>query len=95
MESYRQITLAVLLKTVVLILFVVPMIILMIINAYRVFWIRIWAIISPFIVLNVIFKPTINNDKVNKFFSLKNIIGLIFQPVIVVGALALSMILIV
>lgn len=91
-----QLTLALIIKVIVLLMFIVPLVVLMIVNMIRIFWIRIWVIFSPFIVLDQIFDgPLQKNDQVGKNFKLGNMLWLIFQPVAIVWLLSLGLILII
>lgn len=91
-KTWDTITFATFLQFILMLAFIIPMVILVVTNAMRVFWIWIWAVFSPFIVLDGLFGWKIS-WKV-KQFKLSSVIGLIMQPVAVVACLWLSMILV-
>ncbi len=91
-----KITISVIIRVIALLLFLVPIVVLMIVNMIRVFRIWIWIIFSPFIVLDQVFKwPLQSNDKLGKNFKISAILWLIFQPVAVVWLISLWMILLI
>jgi hypothetical protein len=81
-------------KAIMLLLLLIPMVILMIVNMIRVvcLWIRI--IFSPGIVLINIFGMKVS-DQLDKYLSRQNILGLIMQPVAVIGMLSIGFIFII
>lgn len=81
-------------KAFLLLLLLIPMVILMVVNMIRVvcLWIRI--IFSPGIVLINIFDLKVS-DQLGKYLSRQNILGLIMQPVAVIGMLSIGFIFIV
>ncbi len=81
-----------LLKAILIIMFVVPIILLAVVNIMRIFWIWLWVMFSPFIVLDAVFGWPLSK---RKHFKLWNMLWLIFQPVAVIGCLSLAFILIV
>jgi len=93
----KNLTLGMVMKIGVLIMVAFPLIILVIVNVVRIFWLWIWIILSPIIVLDIVF----NGAKwgklagVNNAFKLGNMIWLVFQPVVVVGLLSLWLILVI
>ena len=66
-------------------LFLLPIVLLAIVNAVRLFWIWIYISFAPLIILWIIFGKSKKEQ-----FKLSNIIWLIFQPVLVVFALAIA-----
>lgn len=95
-RSLTDITLGGALKIWVLIMVVMPLIVLMVVNAYRIFWIWLWIIFSPFIILDQVFNgPIKNNSQRGEKFKMGSILWLIFQPVAVVGLLSLWLILVI
>lgn len=85
-----------LIKLLIATMLFLPMVALMVINVMRIFFIWIWAMFWPFIILDMIFKgPLTKQDGAyKKYFDVKNIVGLIFQPVLVVGLMSVAMVLI-
>ena len=75
-------------------LFLVPLIILIIINIIRVFWIWLYIAFSPLIFLDQIFGWKVW-WKTHKALALKNMIWLIFQPVLVILSFSIAIIMIV
>ncbi len=75
-------------------LFLVPIIILIVINIIRVFRIWIYVAFSPLIFLDQIFWWKVW-WKTNKALALKNMIWLIFQPVLVILSFSIAIIMIV
>ncbi len=99
LKNWETISLTTAIKILVLILFIIPVVLLVIVNAIRIFWIWLWIIFSPFIFLDVAlgdFSPikAIREDNALKVGShLWNLLWLVFQPVVVVWALWLWLIL--
>ncbi len=94
--TVKQLTINSIIKIIALLIFVVPLVVLMIINMIRIFWIWIWIIFSPFIVLDQVFHwPLSSNDKIGKNFKLSNILWLIFQPVAIVGLISIGLVLLI
>ena len=79
------------LHTMIVFLFVIPIILLVIIWIIRVFWLRIYISFSPLLVLDYIFGWKYVSSK-NKALKLSNVIWLIFQPALVVMAMWVSVI---
>jgi len=75
-------------------LFLIPIIILIVINIIRVFWIWLYIAFSPLIFLDNIFGWKVW-WKTNKAFAFKNMIWLIFQPVLVILSFSIAIIMIV
>ena len=75
----------------IIICFVVPIIILMVISLVRLFWIWIYIGFSPLLILDYVFGSKYISAK-NKNLKLSNVLWLIFQPVLVVMALSISLI---
>jgi uncharacterized membrane protein len=67
---------------------VIPMVILVIVNLIRVVCLRLWIMFAPAIVLINVFDRKIS-ESLNKYLSRKNILGLIMQPVAVIGMLSI------
>lgn len=86
----KSMSIKVVLHMLIVLLFVVPIILLVIIWIVRLFWLWIYIWFSPLIVLDHIFGWKSLWTKTQ--FKISNIIGLIFQPVIVVMAMWISII---
>ena len=85
---WKDLAVATLTQLLIFLMFIVPVLLLLVTNFIRVFWIWMWLALAPFIVLvNVFWWKKINV----KWFELNNIISLIFQPVIIVTALSFSL----
>lgn len=92
----EQITLDLFLKALLIWIFLVPLFTLMITNLIRMFRIWIFVIFSPFLVLKEVFKWWIwDKFEWAKNITFSELIWLIFQPVVVVWALSLVLILVV
>ena len=78
-------------KLILVIMMIIPMLILMVVNIIRIFFIRLWAMFSPIVILDFIFKGPLTNgsSSLSTYFDPKNIIWLVFQPVLVVGAISI------
>ena len=89
-DVLKAISVWMMIQLVAILLFVVPIFILFVIGLIRIFrlWIYIWF--SPLIILDQIFWWKMLQNK--KEFQLKNIIWLIFQPVLVVFAMWIAVI---
>lgn len=88
-----DVMLVVWLKLIMNLMLILPMLVLMVVNIMRLFFIRLWIIFWPFIVLDRLFKWPLSSTY-KKYFSLSNIFWLIFQPVVVVWALSIWLLLI-
>jgi TRAP-type C4-dicarboxylate transport system permease small subunit len=66
----------------------------MVVNMIRVVCLWLWIIFSPGIVLINIFGMKVS-DQLDKYLSWQNILGLIMQPVAVVGMLSVGLIFII
>lgn len=75
----------------VIILFVVPIVLLVIIAVIRLFWLWIYIAFSPILILDYLFWWKYVSWS-NKALKLSNAIWLIFQPVLIVFALSVSVI---
>jgi len=78
------------LHTMIVLLFVVPIVLLVIIWIIRVFWLWIYIAFSPLLVLDYVFWWKVAGK--NKNFKIANVIWLIFQPVLVVMGMWISII---
>jgi hypothetical protein len=81
-------------KAIMAIMLIVPLFILVIVNIIRVVYLRIRIVFSPFIVLMNVFDVKIS-DWLQKYIDWKNILGLILQPVAVIGMLSVWLILVI
>lgn len=93
-QDASSLTAWLILNLIVVLMFFIPIFLLMIVNLIRIFWIRIYAALSPFIVLDNVFWWKVLWEK-NKAFKLWNIIWLIFQPVAVIWVLSLCVIMVI
>lgn len=93
----KNLTLGMVIKIAVLIMVAFPLIVLVVVNIVRIFWLWIWIILSPIVILDMVF----NGAKwgklagMNSAFKLGNMLWLVFQPVVVVGLLSLWLILVI
>ncbi len=78
----------------IILLFVIPIFILAVINFIRIFWIWAFIVFSPFIVLDFIFGNVVSQkmEWAAKKLTISNFVGLVFQPVVVIGALSLILV---
>jgi hypothetical protein len=92
----HNILVSLLLKFILIFMFILPLLVLAIVNFIRVFWIWIFIIFSPFVIIDTVFKWMISN-KVWWFknLTLSNLLWLIFMPVAVVWILGISLIFVV
>lgn len=67
---------------------VVPMVILMVVNLIRIVFLWLWIVFAPGIILINVFGLKLS-DGLDKYFSRQNILGLVMQPVAVIGALSI------
>ncbi|MEF2176154.1 MAG: hypothetical protein V3575_06825 [Candidatus Absconditabacteria bacterium] len=92
--SSKNIAFATVIKIVLIMMFVIPLLVLAVVNMIRIVYIWIWLVFSPFIVLDSALGGFISKTtKSEKIFKLGNIVGLVFQPVAVIGCLSLGLIL--
>jgi hypothetical protein len=80
-------------KAVWLIMFTIPLVGLLIVGLMRIFYIWLRAILSPVIVIDymVLNEVLANKGDLKKFFNVKDLISLIFQPVIIVWVIVLAL----
>jgi hypothetical protein len=83
--SWKTITVKTMLSFIVVLLYVLPLMVLAVVNFVRIFWIWMFIIFSPFIFIDLVFKGVFSK-KIEGFkkLSFSNLIGLIFMPVAVV-----------
>ena len=74
-------------------MFLVPIIALFFINLQRVFYLWLWIIFAPIVVLLEVMKIKIDAGKMKDILSFKEIIGMIFQPVFTIGGLSIVLLL--
>ena len=89
-DVLKVVSIGTMIQLIVVVLFVVPIVILVFIWLVRVFWLWIYIWFSPLIILDQIFGGKMLKNK--KEFELKNIIWLIFQPVLIVFAMWIAVI---
>ena len=77
-------------RILIIFLFTIPIIVLIIVSLVRIFYLRLYISFSPLIFLDNIFWNKLISSKAA--FKISNMIWLIFQPVIVVGAFSLGII---
>lgn len=91
-KACGNISLVTIVNFVILILFLLPLLILVVVNAMRIFYLWLFIAFSPLVILVYVFwfeKATWIKD-----FNLKEAINLIFQPVIMIWAMSLILILV-
>lgn len=81
-------------KAIMAIMLIVPLFVLVVVNIIRVVYLRIRIVFSPFIVLMNVFDVKIS-EWLQKYIDRKNILGLILQPVAVIGMLSVWLILVI
>ncbi len=89
-DALKTVSISFILHLILILLFTVPILLLIIIWIIRVFWIWIYIAFSPLIFLDQVFWWKVWTK--HKAFLFKNMIWLIFQPVLVVFALWISLI---
>ena len=71
LRDLSQLSLKSLLSLLVLIMFTVPLIVLVVVNMYRIFWLWIWICGAPFIILDQVFNgPLQSHQKHGEKFKL-------------------------
>ncbi len=76
------------LKLVIIGMFVIPLILLIVVALMRIFYIWVYLIFAPFLVLDWVFNGPLSKKP---YFQLSNVIGLIFQPVWVIAGMSLGL----
>ena len=89
-DALKTISISFILQFIIIFLFVVPIILLIIIWIVRIFWIWVYIAFSPLIFLDQVFWWKVWTK--HKAFVFKNMVWLIFQPVLVVFVLWVSLI---
>ncbi len=90
--SFKNFTIAMILKVIVLLMFIAPLVALLLINIQRIFYLWLWIVFAPIIALLEVMKVKIDLGKMKDTFSIKEIIWLVFTPVFTVGWLSLVLI---
>ncbi len=87
--SWDNLTVEFLVKLFISLLFTIPILILMIINLIRIFWLWMFIVFSPFVVLDAVFGNAVTSkmEWATKKLTLANFVWLAFQPVIVIWML--------
>ena len=85
------------LKLLINLSIVLPMIILMVVNMMRIFFIWLRAMFAPIIALDYAWWWPLTKDwgKMSKWFSPKNVLWLVFQPVAIVACMSIAIMLII
>lgn len=92
-KEWGQLATGELIKILIIFMLVIPFIVLMVVNAIRVFWIWVWIMISPLLILDLVFDGPLWKDK--EQLKIWPILWLIFQPAAVIWLLSVWMILII
>ena len=92
-SDWKDIALIVWVQIIIIALFIIPMILLIMVNAFRIFWIWLFIIFSPFIVLINVLDSSKATWKMENF-KFSTVIWLIFQPVVIIAGMTLVMVLI-
>ncbi|UFX82839.1 hypothetical protein [Candidatus Absconditicoccus praedator] len=92
-----EISIGSLIRLILVLLFFVPITILAIINFVRIFYLWMFIIFSPFIVLDSVFGNAVSGkmEGFTKKLTVSNFVGLAFQPVVVLGMLSIIMLFVV
>lgn len=90
--NIKDFTIGTIIKLLMLLMYIAPIIALFVINLKRIFYLWLRIIFSPIIVLAEVLKIGALK-KLGDSFSLKEILGMIFQPVFVIGGMAIVLIL--
>jgi hypothetical protein len=91
-RDIKDFTIWLFIKLLVMLMFMAPIIALFVINIQRIFYLRLWIIFSPLIVVFTVLgkKPW---GKLDSLFDIKEIIGMTFQPVFVVWWMSIVLLL--
>ncbi len=81
-----------LIKSLVAIALFFPLLALAVVLIARIWVLRLYIVASPFIIIKASFKNFIKMDKLDEYLDIKNVMGLIFAPVVTVAALSISLI---
>lgn len=94
-KNIKDFTIGTIIKLLMLLMYIAPIIALFVINLKRVFYLWLWIIFSPVIVIWEVLK--IDAIKKiwgkDKMFDISEILGMIFQPVFVIWGMAIVLIL--
>ncbi len=88
-ESWASINVELILKVVIVAMFVIPLALLIVVALMRIFYIWVYLIFAPFLVLDWVFNGPLSKKP---YFQLSNVIGLIFQPVWIIAGMSLGLI---
>jgi hypothetical protein len=97
-QSLKNFSIGQILKLIISIMFFVPLTALFLVNLKRIFYMRIRIIFAPIIVLINVFSYKVKGElskgtSLESIFNIKEIIGMIFQPVLTIGGMAIVLIL--
>ena len=91
--SFKNFSIGMTIKVIILVMFIAPLVALLMINLQRIFYLWLWIVFSPIIALLEVTKVKVDLGKMKETFSLKEIIGMIFTPVFTIWGLSLVLIL--
>lgn len=94
-KACGNITLVTIINFALLIFFILPLVILVVVNIVRIFYLRMFISFSPLVILARVFEFDKSVWDALKKFNLTEAISLIFQPVLTVWAMSLILILVV
>jgi hypothetical protein len=94
-KDFKDFTIGTALKLLMLLMYIAPIVALFVINLKRVFYLWLWIIFSPLIILADVLNIKAIKDMwgKDKLFDKNEIIGMIFQPVFVIWGMAIVLIL--
>ena len=76
-----------------ILMYIAPLVALLVVNITRVFYLWLWIIFAPLIVVFEMLGVKPKGKFIENIFSIKEIIGMIFMPVFVIGGIAIMLIL--
>ena len=97
-QNRENIALVTITKLILILLFTAPVLALLIVNLMRIFYIWMWTIFSPFIIIDLVMKSWTDDSPLGKlrdrlkYQDLGQLLALIFVPVVVVAAMSLWLI---
>ncbi len=94
-RDIKDFTIWLFIKLLVMLMFMAPIIALFVINIQRIFYLWLRIIFSPLIVVFAVLGKKIGGDnkKISALFDIKEIIGMTFQPVFVIGWMSIVLLL--
>jgi hypothetical protein len=92
-NDFQSFTTATILKLIMIIMYMLPLIALLVVNVQRIFYLWLWIIFAPLIVVFEMLGVKPKWKFIENIFSIKEVIWMVFMPVFVIWGVAIMLIL--